>query len=131
MLSRFVAAFAIAVCVLGLTTISAEAQEPERPDPQLGPSPLGDRSDGRADAPIVVFHYLSLICGCCAQVHANLYPTLKSKFIDTGKIRYIVREVSLDNLDAAAAMTARCVPRENYFAFIAAALKRQSEWIVQ
>src|SRR5262245_9747977 len=73
------------------------------------PAPLGDIVLGSADAPVTMVEYASLSCGHCAAFHASTYPTLKTEYIDTGKVRFIFREFPLDVQAAAASMVARCV----------------------
>ena len=56
-------------------------------------------------------------------------PGLKEKYIDTGKVKYILREFPLDPRAAAAFMLGRCLPkRDSYFAFIDVLYARQAEW---
>jgi protein-disulfide isomerase len=63
---------------------------------------------GKADAPVTIVEYASMTCTHCAAFHAETYPTLKSKYIDTGKVRFILREFPLDPLATAGFMLARC-----------------------
>ena len=69
---------------------------------------LKDMAVGKADAPVTIIEYSSLTCPHCASFHKNVLPELKSKYIDTGKVRYVVREFPLDNLAVAGFMLARC-----------------------
>lgn len=71
----------------------------------------GDLADivlGSKDAKITIVEYASLTCGHCANFHNKVLPELKTKYVDTGKVRFVLREFPLDNLAAAAAMLARC-----------------------
>lgn len=52
----------------------------------------GDMALGAADAKVTIIEYASLTCGGCAQFHNNDFPKLKAEYIDTGKVRYILRE---------------------------------------
>ena len=49
-----------------------------------------------------------MTCPHCANFHKTTYPALKTKYIDTGKVRFIFREFPLDELAVAASMLARC-----------------------
>lgn len=69
---------------------------------------LADISLGSKDAKVTIVEYASLTCGHCANFHNKVLPELKTKYVDTGKVRFILREFPLDNLAAAAAMLARC-----------------------
>src|SRR5262249_61306086 len=85
-----------------------EARNEVPMDELMKPGPLPDLVLGNADAPITVVEYASMTCGHCAHFHTTVFPTLKEKYVDTGKVRFIMREFPLDNLAAAAAMLARC-----------------------
>jgi protein-disulfide isomerase len=75
----------------------------------LAPQALPDVVEGKADAPIVIVEYASMTCGHCAAFHKEVYPTLKKDFIDTGKVKFILREFPLDERAAAAFMLARAL----------------------
>jgi protein-disulfide isomerase len=70
--------------------------------------PLPDIWMGDPKAPVTIIEYASMTCGHCAQFELTSFPDLKAKYIDTGKVRYTLREFPLDPLAAAAAMLARC-----------------------
>ena len=57
----------------------------------MQPSPLGDWAMGKDDAPVTVVEYASMTCSHCAAFHNNTYPELKKRYIDTGKVRYIMQ----------------------------------------
>ena len=73
----------------------------------LAPQALPDIVEGKADAPVVIVEYASMTCGHCAAFHNDVFPTLKKDFIDTGKVKFILREFPLDERAAAAFMLAR------------------------
>jgi protein-disulfide isomerase len=70
--------------------------------------PLPDLWMGDPKAPVTIIEYASMTCGHCAQFELTTFADLKTKYIDTGKVRYTLREFPLDPLAAAAAMLARC-----------------------
>ena len=72
------------------------------------PGPLGDVWLGSPDAKVTIIEYASLTCGHCATFHRDTWPALKSKYIDTGKVRFVLREFPLDPLATAGFMLARC-----------------------
>src|SRR5262245_34931318 len=72
-----------------------------------------------------------MTCGHCADFHNKTYPTLKSKYIDTGKVRYILREFPLDPIAAGAFMLARCAGKDKYFPLVEAFFAQQSTWAVR
>jgi protein-disulfide isomerase len=72
------------------------------------PQALPDIVQGKADAPVTIVEYASMTCPHCARFHIETYPTLLSKYVNTGKVRFILREFPLDPRAAAAFMLARC-----------------------
>lgn len=91
-------------------------------------SPLGDRSLGKTDAPVVVIEYASATCPHCAEFHEKVLPQIKSEYIETGKVRFIFREFPLDQLALGAFMLTRCIPEDKYFATLDLMFRRQKTW---
>jgi protein-disulfide isomerase len=114
------------VAVIG----EALAQQPSPAD-LMKAGPLGDVVMGRDDAPVTIIEYASMTCGHCATFHNTTYPELKKKYIDTGKVRYILREFPLDPLAAAGFMLARCAGNDKYHAMIEVLFAKQKDWVVQ
>ena len=54
---------------------------------------------------------------------------MKKEFIDTGKVRFIVREFPIGHTSGTAAIINRCAPEDKYFALFNAFLLRQPEWV--
>jgi protein-disulfide isomerase len=94
----------------------------------LKPGPLGDKIMGNEKAPVTVVEYASLTCSHCANFHETVYPTLKSKYIDTGKVRFIFREFPRDPVDIGAFMLARCAPNDRYFPMVDVLFDQQKNW---
>lgn len=90
--------------------------------------PLGDRVIGEADAPVTIVEYASMTCGHCAEFHNTVFPDLKKNYVDTGKVRFILREFPLDDLAAAAFMVARCAPEDRYYPMVGALFETQKSW---
>ncbi len=131
------ATLALATAALGLSGLGnleqAFAQRVSDAE-LLTPSPLGDIVMGDAKAPVTIVEYASMTCSHCAQFAINTLPTIKSRYIDTGKVRYILREFPLDPLAAAGFMIARCASKddsEKYHALIDTLFKQHSTWVVR
>ena len=92
------------------------------------PGPLGDVTLGPADAKVNIIEYASMTCTHCAAFHQNTFPTLKSKYIDTGKVRFTLREVPLDPLATAGFMLARCRGNDKYYATVDLLFNKQAQW---
>ena len=109
---------------------SAFAQSPSPADLAVA-GPLGDEVLGKDDAPVTIIEYASMTCSHCATFHTTTYPTLKSKYIDTGKVKYILREFPLDPLAAGAFMLARCAGKDKYYPLVEILFQKQKDWVVQ
>ncbi|MBD3764540.1 MAG: DsbA family protein [Rhodobacterales bacterium] len=83
---------------------------------------------GAADAPVTVVEYASYTCPHCAAFHAQVFKPLKADYIDTGKVRFIFREVYFDRYGLWAAMVARCAGVDRYFGLSGLLFDRQREW---
>jgi len=93
--------------------------------------PLDDIPMGSPTAPVTVIEYASMTCPHCAAFAVTTFPKLKEKYIDTGKVRYIMREYPLDRLAAAAFMLARCAGPNKYYPLIETLFAQQQKWAVK
>lgn len=73
----------------------------------MAPNALPDIVEGNPNAPVTIVEYASMTCTHCAAFHHDVYPALKKNYIDTGKVKFILREFPLDPLATAAFMLAR------------------------
>lgn len=89
---------------------------------------LPELSIGPADAKVTIVEYASMTCPHCARFHNEVYPKIKEKYVDTGKMRFIFREFPLDNLAAAAAMLARCSGDDKTLPLISVLFSKIEEW---
>jgi protein-disulfide isomerase len=110
--------------VVGVTAARADASA----EALKAPSPLGDIALGAEDAPVTIVEYLSLGCPHCAAFAAETLPKLKEKYIDTGKVRLIMRELPFDDAVLAATMIVRCAPQEKAVPMIEMLLEQQDAW---
>ena len=118
-----VAAFASAL-PFGVGSAHAQASNTDL----MKAGPMGDQAQGAADAPVTIIEYASMTCSHCATFHTTVYPTLKSRYIDTGNVRYILREFPLDPLAAGAFMLARCAGDDKYYALVDVLFQQQKQW---
>jgi protein-disulfide isomerase len=95
----------------------------------MATGPLGERALGNPNAPITVIEYVSLTCPHCANFHKTLFPRVKKEFIDTGKVRFIVREFPIGRTSGNAAIANRCASEDKYFFLLGQFLTRQPEWV--
>lgn len=83
---------------------------------------------GSADAKVTVTEYASYTCPHCANFHATVFKELKRDYIDTGKVRFIYREVYFDRYGLWASMVARCGGEMRYFGIQDMLYTQQREW---
>ena len=88
-----------------------------------------EMSKGSDSAPVEFVEYASLTCPACAAFHANVYPKLNKEYIETGKIKFIHREIYFDRAGLWAALTARCTDEVNrYFGMLDLLYSEQPIW---
>jgi protein-disulfide isomerase len=98
------------------------------------PVSLPDMAIGSATAPVTITEYSSMSCPHCAAFGENVFPMLRSKYIDTGKVRFVFREFPLDIRAAAASVLARCIGNgdaEKYLAAVEMMFKQQERLVTQ
>jgi len=108
---------------------SAQAQEGTSHDlAKLAAVALPDRVLGSADAKVTVIEYASPTCPHCAQFHNNVYPQFKTDYIDSGKVKFILRPFVRNVLDAVVFMLADAAGEAQYHTVIATYFKTQEQW---
>jgi protein-disulfide isomerase len=98
------------------------------------PVSLPDIAIGSPKAPITITEYASMSCPHCAAFGENVFPMLRSRYIDTGKVRFVFREFPLDITAAAASMLARCIGKddsEKYLAVVEILFKQLDSLMAQ
>ena len=93
--------------------------------------PLDDIPMGSETTPVTIIEYASMTCPHCADFEVRTFPKLKEKYIDTGKVRFILREFPLDRTAAAAFMLARCAGPDKYYPLIETLFQQQQKWAVR
>ncbi|KQV37488.1 disulfide bond formation protein DsbA [Rhizobium sp. Root73] len=94
----------------------------------MAPGPLPEMSVGKADAKVTIIEYMSMTCPHCARFHNETYDAIKTKYVDSGQVRFVLREFPFDPRAAAAFMLARCAPADQYFPMISMLFKQQETW---
>ncbi len=83
---------------------------------------------GDENAPVTVIEYASYTCPHCASFHKNVFKDLKADYIDTGKIKFIYREVYWDKPAVWASIMARCSGEMKFFGITELLFEKQKEW---
>lgn len=92
---------------------------------------LPEATLGRVDAPVTIIKYMSLTCPYCRKFQLEDFPQLKKQYIDTGKVRFILREFPIGFQSGAATIALRCAPPDKYFALYEKFLTQQATWVSQ
>jgi protein-disulfide isomerase len=93
--------------------------------------PLPEMTLGRADAPVTIVQYASLTCPHCRAFHRDTFPEFKRTYIDTGKVRFIMREFPIGKQSGNATIALRCAPPDKYFTLYGKFMEQQSAWVSQ
>ncbi|WP_066704654.1 DsbA family protein [Celeribacter ethanolicus] len=101
------------------------AQAEDMPDT----SDIFELTLGDKDAPVEMIEYASYTCPHCATFHKTVFEPLKKEYIDTGKVRFVYREVYFDKFGLWASMVARCGGEMRYFGVQKMLYDEQSDWI--
>ena len=109
----------LAAAALALAACSGRGSKPTADDMSLG--------DPKAKVQLT--EYASLTCPHCARFNQNVFPTLKAKYIDTGKVHYTLKEFLTPPNEVAAAgwLLARCAGKDRYFTVVDAVFRSQEQ----
>ena len=113
---------------LALGLAPARAQTVVPLDQLMAPGPLPDVVLGSASAPVTIVEYASMTCSHCAAFHEETWPALKAKYVDSGKVKFILREYPLDPLATAGFMLARCAGPDRRTAIVDLLYTQQKNW---
>jgi protein-disulfide isomerase len=92
----------------------AAAAEPEKVKMSVG---QGWYALGREDAPVTMVEFTDYQCPFCRRFESESFAQLKKDYIDTGKVRFVSRDLPLEFHPNApgAANAARCAGEQNKF----------------
>lgn len=122
----------------------AQAPAPAKPDAKPAAAaaapaaPLPNKWDGpeyeigNPNAKVKLVEYASAACPHCARFDAQVFPQLKAKYIDTGKVKYAFREMLVGdegevNVAAVAFLMARCAGHDKYMDVVEQVFRAQPE----
>lgn len=112
------AALAIAAAFAAGSVMAAPAALPD------------DMSLGNPKARIHVIEYASLSCPHCAHFNETVFAGFKTRWVDTGKARYTLKEMltAPEQVAAAGALLARCAGPAKYFKVVDEVFRSQPRW---
>ena len=117
-----------AVALTALATAIPGLMRPALAETPASAPEVADLVIGNPDAKVTVVEYASYTCPHCATFHARVFKDLKANYIDTGKVRFIYREVYFDRYGLWAAMVARCGGEMRYFGIQDMLYAEQADW---
>lgn len=110
-------------------TTPAPAQAQAAADQMPEGKVLADIVLGKAEAPLTIVEYASFTCPHCAAFHAENLPKVKAEYIDTGKVKFIQRDVYFDAVGLWAGILARCGGDDKYYAVSDMLFDEQKTWL--
>jgi protein-disulfide isomerase len=118
----------IAVALLAALATGGCAKHPADP---ASAAQADDMSLGNPRARVTVIEYASASCPHCARWDMEVFPAFKAKYVDSGKVRYTLREYLTDPeaLAAAGFLLARCAGKDRYFPVLDAVFKGQEQMV--
>lgn len=97
----------------------------------FAPSPLPEMSWGAANAPLTIVQYASLTCPHCRHFHVETFPAFKKTYIDTGKVRFVLREFPIGKQSGNATIALRCAAPDKYLDLYGKFMAQQANWVSQ
>jgi protein-disulfide isomerase len=95
---------------------------------QVRATDLGEPAIGDAAAPVTIIEYSSLTCPHCAAFHNEVLPELRKRYIDSGKVRLVLRDFPLDEMALKAAVIAHCAGPARQPSFVEVFFAQQQNW---
>ena len=130
MISRRLLLTSAAALALGAALPALAAAQAAVDLMRLGEPPAtGEMALGPENAKVTVIEYASASCPHCANFYKTTYQDLKRDYIDTGKIRFVLREFPHNDAGLAGFMIARCAPKERYFPVLDTLFEQQETWL--
>lgn len=108
---------------------AAVAQDTAEPSAEAEAPVVQEMTMGAEDAPVTVIEYASFTCPHCAAFHDEVLPQFKADYVDTGKVRFVYREVYFDRYGLWAGIVARCGGPESYFGISDMIYDQQRDWV--
>jgi len=116
------------------TAIPQPTQAPSQPSaPQIFQVSFdGEPFKGNPDAPVTVVEFSDFQCPFCSRFFEQTLPLIEENYIDTGKIKFVYKDLPLDNLHPnarSAHIASECADEEGKFwEYHDVLFQKQAEW---
>jgi protein-disulfide isomerase len=116
-------------------TIAAALLAPSLALAQAKPLSAWERADdftlGSPSARVVLIEYGSTMCPACAAFHSQVLPEIKTRYVDTGRVRYVFRTYPTGGAQYAllGAVLARCAGPRGYYPAVQRLMDEQM-WVI-
>ncbi len=127
-----------AIAAVGAGELVVVEQETAPQGPAVKPTPATIVMDdvvaemGEPDAAVTIIEYTDYQCPFCARHSIQTLPRLISEMIESGRVRYVVKDFPLDSIHPearASAVAARCAAEQDaYWEMHDALFATQSQW---
>jgi protein-disulfide isomerase len=109
----------LAIATLALTAACSDNSSSPKDLVPVNPV-LTDVVMGDAAAPVTMTEFASLTCPHCRDFWKQVFPRIKETYIDTGKVKYILKDYPTPPAEIALAGTAiaRCAGADGYYAVV-------------
>lgn len=89
---------------------------------------LSEMALGKKDAPVVIYAFESLTCPHCKSFHDNAYKQIKTKYVETGKVRIVFKDYPLNGQAFYGTLVARCLGPDRYVGMTDILFENQAQW---
>ncbi len=130
-LTTFTVALTLSTAVAAATVAPAPAKPAAKPASWLDTvvaTPQGGFRQGNPNAKVKLLEFGSLTCSHCAAFAHEGVPTLRAKYVATGKVSYEYRPFILNGVDFAPSLLVRCQPPAAALKLIDAFYEAQPQW---
>lgn len=107
----------------------AQAQTAAADASEIDLSRVIEMSVGNPDAPVTIIEYASLTCPHCATFNQGIYRQLLERYVETGVVRIVKREVFFDAFGLWASLVARCGGPERFHGIVDMLYAEQRAWV--
>ena len=110
------------------TVSSEQPTEPQVSGPKKPTFDFSEKTIGNREAPLKINVFTSLTCPHCTNLHTQLLPYLREKYVETNEALLILNDFPIEPRAMTASMISRCLSGDSYFAFIDTLFENQRHW---